>query len=245
MFPGTGLDVNGTLLAQGTPKLPITLTSVSDNWAGVSANPGSHLRLAYCDLGYAGSDWHYAVLVSTTDAQIACCRIHDSAGDGLVVNTDPLAVRNLALTDNAWYGLSMKPGGHVNGLHLTLARNYGGVNVESSSTAALMNTILAGNSTGVNVTSGGTASLSHTLWDNNTTPVVGTVNETGHFDGQAAFASDGYHITPYSAAIGRGSDAGVTDDIDGQARPLPPGTPPDLGADEDPGTYVHLPLVLR
>jgi Right handed beta helix region len=243
--PGSGLDVNGTLIAQGTPELAITLTSVSGNWSGVLANPGPHLRLAYCDVSNGGgSDWHYAVLVSSTDAQIAGCHIHDSAGDGLVLNAGPVTFRNLAVTDNAWYGVSMKPGGHVNGLHLTLARNYGGLNVESSSTAVLMNTILAGNSTGVNVASGGTASLSHTLWDNNTTPVVGTVNESGHFDGLAAFAADGYHITPYSAAIGRGLDAGVTDDLDGQARPRPTGTHPDLGADEDPGSYVYLPLVL-
>lgn len=47
-------------------------------------------------------------------------------------------------------------------------------------------------------------SLSHILWDSNTAPVVGTVSETGHLDGPAAFDADGYHILAESEAVQRG-----------------------------------------
>ena len=106
--------------------------------------------------------------------------------------------------------------------------------VDNSGIVTMANSIIAGNATGVRVVGSGQATLNRTLWDNNTTPIVGNVNETGHLEGLAQFALDGYHITRYSAALGQGVDAGVTDDIDGQMRPLPTDTLPDLGADEYP-----------
>jgi hypothetical protein len=45
-----------------------------------------------------------------------------------------------------------------------------------------------------------------------------------------AFAGDGYHLTANSPAIDRGVSSIITDDIDGQIRPV--GAAPDLGADE-------------
>jgi hypothetical protein len=110
-----------------------------------------------------------------------------------------------------------------------------------SGTLNLTNTILSQNAVGVNVASGGTANLTQTLWDNNLTDVIGIVNETGHIDGEANFDLDGYHLTFFSAALEQGIDAGVTDDIDGEARPLPRGTPPDLGADEYNVWRIYLP----
>jgi len=132
----------------------------------VWATAGSRLRLAHCDVSDAGGNaWYYSVLVSTSDARIDGCRIHDSLGNGLVVNGGRLTVRNSALMDNTWYGLSIEPGVRVDGLYLTLARNLAGVNVGSGATAVLTNTIVAKNTTGVNVVSGASAALSHTLWE--------------------------------------------------------------------------------
>jgi hypothetical protein len=73
------------------------------------------------------------------------------------------------------------------------------------------------------------------------------VDETGHIDGTAAFDTDGYHILPGSDAMQSGIDAGVNDDIDGDPRPMPVGTAPDLGVDENPTLryfYFYLPLAL-
>ena len=71
--------------------------------------------------------------------------------------------------------------------------------------------------------------------------LTGTVNVYG----DPAFRDPGrgdYHLTPASAAIDQGVDAGVTTDIDGNSRPQ--------GAGYDIGAYeyvlrVYLPLVLR
>jgi hypothetical protein len=121
-----------------------------------------------------------------------------------------------------------------------------GLNVDG--TAVLTNTILAVNNVGVYVSGSSSVTLANTLWDNNTTPTDGTVNETGHFEGPAAFASDGYHLTAASEALQLGIDTNVHIDIDGEPRPLPASTAPDLGADECPSRRyydIYLPVVIR
>jgi hypothetical protein len=71
---------------------------------------------------------------------------------------------------------------------------------------------------------------------------LGDFTEAFTIVGSPAFCSDGYHICPGSDAIDQGMAAGVTFDIDRQARPARAGY--DLGADE---MYLslYLPLVLR
>jgi hypothetical protein len=69
------------------------------------------------------------------------------------------------------------------------------------------------------------------------------------YTGDPAFAPDGYHVTPGSAALDRGVNAGVAadaaTDVDGDVRPAPAGTHPDLGADEISQWRVYLPLLTR
>ena len=74
---------------------------------------------------------------------------------------------------------------------------------------------------------------------------TGTIVHSQDHSGAPAFVADGYHLGKGSAAIDRGVDAGVTDDIDGEDRPLGAGF--DLGADErDRGLYqIYLPLAIR
>jgi uncharacterized repeat protein (TIGR01451 family) len=118
-------------------------------------------------------------------------------------------------------------------LHTTLARNEGnsGVYVDGDSEVIFKNTIVYSHTTGVH-NNGGVVSMTLTLWQSNTTDYAGTVDTIGHLTGTVAFAADGYHLTAASDAIDRGVDAGVTDDVDGQTRPMGPF--PDLGADEYP-----------
>jgi hypothetical protein len=144
-------------------------------------------------------------------------------------------------------------------LHTTIARNRGGdgsgVYVEAweelPSNVALTNTILISHSVGISVTSGSTVTINGILWYNTlitiSKSVTAVVTVNNQFTGDPAFvdpAAEDYHIGPGSAAIDRGVDAGVTTDIDGDARPAPPGTRPDLGADEVSQRRVYLPLVL-
>jgi hypothetical protein len=134
-------------------------------------------------------------------------------------------------------------------LHTTIARNTGGTGsgvqvIESAygdpSTVGLTNTILISHSVGISVTSGNTVTVNGILWHN--TPitishgVTAFISTQNQYHGSPAFALDGYHITPASAAIDAGIDAGVTADIDGHDRPY--GDAPDLGADEIIATSV-------
>jgi hypothetical protein len=125
-------------------------------------------------------------------------------------------------------------------LHTTLARNIGGsgdgIMVTDAGTTPsslqITNTIIVSQSVGISLTAGSSAAIDGILWY--TTPV--TVSQSGatmtiqnQYQGDPAFAPDGYHLTAGSAAIDKGLPAGVLTDIDGQPRST---TVPDLGADE-------------
>lgn len=109
----------------------------------------------------------------------------------------------------------------------------------------MTNTIVAGHTMGVRV-SGGAVTLSGVLWHDNTTNQggPGSAVVSHATTGDPAFAADGYHLTDSSAAIDTGVDAGITTDMDRQARPGGAGY--DLGADENyTFKFVYLPLVMR
>lgn len=145
----------------------------------------------------------------------------------------------------------------VHMLHTTLVRNSGASGVyalgTTTTTAWMTNTILVSHTVGVETgDSLSLVSLEATLWGAgewangvDVYAMSGSIN-TGTVNawGDPAFvapASGDYHIGLDSAAIDRGVDAGVTDDVDGDSRPI---GRPDLGMDEW-GMRIHLPLVLR
>ena len=150
-----------------------------------------------------------------------------------------------------------QPWGQPRFLHTTIARNTGGSGVyvtwsdyeHTCSAVALDNTILVSHSVGISVTGGNTVTVNGILWHN--TPVTvsqsptATVAVQNQLMGDPAFAPDGYHLTVGSAAVDKGVDAGVATDIDGDSRPAPAGTHPDLGADEINQQRVYLPLLIR
>jgi hypothetical protein len=126
-----------------------------------------------------------------------------------------------------------------------------GVFVDDYTTLALTNTIIAAHSgVGITVTAGSAAALEATLWyDNGSDAGGGGVIYTGMINvyddpGFVDPAAWDYHLIAGSAAIGKGVDAGVTTDLDGDERPQ--GARYDIGADEYPLPYeAYLPLVLR
>lgn len=179
---------------------------------------------------------------------------------GMLVNE--MVVANHVTSTNGASGLFVA-GSDVRMLHMTIARNTGGraggILVTDfygeASTVALTNTILVSHTVAILVDSGYTATLEATLWGdgdwaNGTdwsgagTITTGTINVWGVPAFRAPNAYD-YHLLPTSAALDAGVDADVTTDMDGDLRPVPVGTSPDLGADEIDQRRAYLPLVVR
>ncbi|MBN1954958.1 MAG: hypothetical protein JW900_07890 [Anaerolineae bacterium] len=125
-------------------------------------------------------------------------------------------------------------------LHNTIARNHGGYGTAiivrdswgNPADVVITNTIIVSHEVGVHVAlpTSNTAELNGVLWYSNTTNIEGdgTFTVTYAITGHPAFASDGYHIAPGSAARDAGIDSGVLRDIDDSRRD----DFPDIGADE-------------
>lgn len=174
----------------------------------------------------------------------------DFSGSGLYLRSSNATLVNNLVADNQitdeFLMIGADCGVYIAGssphlLHTTIARNTGGAagtgvcvhSWLSPSSVVMKNTILASHTLGVEVQAGSTADLNGVLWYANSsgnTGGAGAITVNNAVTGDPAFADDGYHLTDGSAAIDEGVDAGVTDDIDGQARPY--NGIPDLGADE-------------
>jgi hypothetical protein len=107
------IDVRGTLFAEGTLAQPITFTSAATNptpgdWYGIHINQnGGTVRLAYCDVSYAGQNSTMgAVRLPNSNAgrlTMRNCRIHHNNGIGVYlggVNTRP-TLENVELDHNS------------------------------------------------------------------------------------------------------------------------------------------------
>lgn len=145
-----------------------------------------------------------------------------------------------------WFGSDQSSSpGTVQALHTTIYNNRGGgegVFVGEYASLDLTNTIIASHTVGINVTTGSTGTLNATLWYANITDRSGNVIHINDHTGDPVFAADGYHLTSASAAREAGVNAGVTEDIDGDARPQ--GSGYDIGADEFL-SRIYMPLVVR
>lgn len=183
----------------------------------------------------------------------------NSTGAGVLVqNSAPFTLTNNVIADNT-PGYAEGAGGvHLRSaagslLHNSLARNVGlsggyGIKAQTS-VAELKNTILVGHSVGISVT-GGSTTLAGTLWgagswaNGQEWGGAGTVHTSLDVRGDPAFVNPtggDYHINMTSAALDAGVQTGVTQDMDGERRPI---GRPDIGADER-GGRVYLPLMLK
>lgn len=182
-------------------------------------------------------------------------------GGGVYLHTSKPAFTNTVIADNwAKYDggglyITFRSSPHL--LHTTIARNKSrdgsGVYVTNDLTAyssvAMTNTILVSHTIGITVATGNTATLVSTLWYSNSHDWRGAgaiFTDALNYWGNPRFAADGYHLLAGSAAIDQGINAGVLDDIDGEARP--DCVRRDIGADERLGgacLHLYLPLILR
>jgi hypothetical protein len=170
---------------------------------------------------------------------------------------DASLVNNVIVSNQAIYdggGVFADAGSNLKFWHTTIARNTGGSGVYVNtwgnfpSAVAMTNTIFFDHDQGIVATALSTATLNSTLWYANSTDWSGNVIHSNDHNGDPKFVFDGYHLAAGSAAIDKGVDAGISTDIDGNARPH--GSGYDIGADEFNGTPIHelhlfLPLNLR
>ncbi|HEY74696.1 MAG TPA: DUF1565 domain-containing protein [Thermoflexia bacterium] len=216
----------------------------------------------------AGHSGGGVYLTHSGDVSLAGNHVYSNTaqgGGGVYVNqssdvtmTNNLVVENRLTSPSGWGTALSLYGSSVRLLHGTIAHNTGGLGggiaVENNSTLWVTNTILVSHTVGITVAAGSTATLEATLWGSGAWANIadtggdGTIVRTRDIRGDPDFVDpDGgdYHIGDFSAAAGAGVDAGVTTDIDGDPRPIPAGTPPDLGADEIHQHRVYLPLVMK
>jgi len=237
-----------------------TISHNTADWSGGGLSFGdSDATLSDNTISYNfASDEGGGVRLSGSHARLSGSTISDNtartSGGGLFLEESDATLVNNVVVDNQVYPYSQsgdRGGGlyivasSIRLLHSTLSRNVGGngsgVDVTGNgygdfSSVALTNTILVSHTLGIAVWEGNTATLEGTLWYGNEqdtggdgTILTGTVNVYG----DPAFVDpDGgdYHLGIRSAAIDAGVEAGVSDDIDGDARPQGAGY--DIGADE-------------
>jgi len=144
-----------------------------------------------------------------------------------------MTLSNLAVIDQVLDGVYVETGYSVDARQLTIARaGRNGFYVNTGGIGSLKNSILSHNALAVKTDGSGQAFLDTNLADGNTTFKSGAVSEVNTLSGAAVFAADGYHIQATSAAVGEGRGGLSPVDIDGEVRPAPAGSLPDLGADE-------------
>ncbi len=202
---------------------------------GGAATLGGNLIAGNTSIEHGGGVYFWANTSTLINTVVADNRLSSGAGLGAGLYLDSTSAPRLLHTT-----IARNSGGDGSGIHVT---GYDWSGAYYASTVALTNTIVISHTVGVNVTAGNTATLNATLWHANAAPWAGNVLRANDHSGDPAFAPDGYHLTVGSAAIDQGVNAGVTTDIDGDARPANGGY--DLGADELFVRRLYLPLVLR
>jgi hypothetical protein len=178
-------------------------------------------------------------------------------GGGLLVSSPALVINNIVYGNTAGAGgdgMAIAAAGSVQVWHNTFASNGGSggqglLIFGSNPDVEIYNNLIVGHGTGISTTA-----PSEVQWDfngffeNGDDYSSGLVPGSQDVHGDPLFidsAAGDYHIRPTSVMAGRGSDMGVAEDIDGDPRPAPSATYPDIGADEIAQRRLYLPLVRK
>jgi len=192
-------------------------------------------------LGGSGAAWDG--LIASANVAAGAPGQRGQGGGVYALETDARFI-NLVLVENDAHtagGGLYAAGASPTLIHPTLARNAGpggalcaaadpGGFIDSD--VHVTNAIIAGHALGAAAGPGSAIALDATLWYNNDAQATGAVARSADHHGDPAFAPDGYHLRPNSAARGLGVEAAAPADLDGQPRTACGGY--DLGADELP-----------
>ncbi len=110
------VEDGGTLLAEGTPTQPITITKGT-----VELLQGSKARLAHCDIGHSPN--YLGLKIASGDVQLSDCTIHDHFYDGISIEVPTgmqyeYEFKNLTITDNGEEGIQFS---HATGSSLNFS----------------------------------------------------------------------------------------------------------------------------
>lgn len=160
----------------------------------------------------------------------------ETKGGALFLQSSTISGQNNLLAGNvsAFESIAITESSSLQASHWTLAGNgkYG-ILADTTSSAALTNTLITGHE--VAGLYGAGISADHTLFYGNGGNCAGGAVCANTLSGDPRYidpTSGDYHLGSGSAAIDAGIDAGVTTDLDGEARPVGSGF--DIGADEFP-----------
>jgi parallel beta-helix repeat protein len=217
---------------------------------------------------YLTGTWNFDALM---DGNQVISNTATSKGGGIYIEGPHLDESSLAMTNTLVVDNRAGQGGGIylastpaTLVHTTVAGNRGsgdgvGVYIKYVDTGSvnMLNSIIAGQTTGVYVWSGSSLVMGDTLWgagdwaNDAETGGAGSIDiGTNNYTGDPLFLAPGsldFHITGGSPARDKGSDAGVTTDMDAEIRPHADTGVPDLGADEFhlDDFFIYLPLIVR
>ena len=186
----SGLIVNGTLVAQGTPASPIWFTSALDTetvWHGLPILPPSTTGTARV------ADWNGIQFNTPTAGSAMVNTIVRYSSSGIVVSgpsgyASPSLTGNI-LADNATGIEFSLPGGSVTLSGHTFVRNGIGLQV-TAGTVTANSSAFDSNTTGA-MLSGGTGNISGNSFTNNTTAIQANAGVTGSITGNTITTAAG------------------------------------------------------
>jgi hypothetical protein len=126
LFSGSAIEVNGTLLAEGTPAAPIVFTSIRDDehggdtnadgsntttgpgqWSGVTVNAGGGARIAHAEMLYGGNYYYFSysnALVRAVGGEVSLddVTLRASNWNAIYSENGSVLVRGSRMEDNWW-----------------------------------------------------------------------------------------------------------------------------------------------
>jgi hypothetical protein len=126
LFSGSAIEVNGTLLAEGTPVAPIVFSSIRDDehggdtnadgsnttigpgqWSGVTVNAGGRARIAHAEMLYGGNYYYFSyanALVRAVGGEVSLddVTLRGSNWNAIYADNGAVRVRGSRMEDNWW-----------------------------------------------------------------------------------------------------------------------------------------------